>query len=221
MAFFDIGSKTDLLDDVRLIAEQVLGRRPIAPQLAERSGGTGESWLFRYTAESITAQDDQLGAIPVLPISVNNRAPTLYVAIRLTFSNKNRDRYLLSNSVQVFEGTATGEKRPLFRAEWDSRQDGNHGQPHWHVPPAITDAPGRFDAFRRSQVPSFERNVRTPLPTTWYGERMGFFHFAMSAAWHLPCGGCQLPPGNATQVGNWIRGCLAYVRDEFDYVQVR
>jgi hypothetical protein len=139
-----------------------------------------------------------------------------WLGLEVTFQEEFRDVIVVGASIVVFRGSYAADKDPVLRAEWDSREDGGHAQPHWHVYPW---APV---AVRTIEVRSFESAAAAiSAEGPQFPEDLRHFHFAMSATWHTEPSGHQINLQAVEALGRWFSNCVRYVEGQLRYLESR
>jgi hypothetical protein len=177
------------------------------------------------------ASDERLH--PVVPF-FTTEAWVYWIGLQLKFESVRGRADFLSASLVVLEGpTASGKKEPLLRAEWErfrAEQPGPHAQPHWHVYHSALETPQQLQAL--SLEPEIERlsltgetyevdGVRLSDSRAEALEGMPRFHLAMTARWCLATTSTEnlhYEPPDAEKLGQWMRRCVTYTRDQLAYI---
>lgn len=218
------------VDQVRQAIQEVL-RQPLL-SLQEEALPRGElAYVLNGPGAAIASDERHHPVVPFLTTEVW----VYWIGLQLKFESVRTRAAFLSASLVVLEGpTASGKKEPLLRAEWErfrEGQPGPHAQPHWHVYRSALETPSRLQAF--SLEPEIERlsleegkmdeanRAHLPSPRAEALEGMPRFHMAMTARWHFASTSDEplhYEPPDAEKLGQWVRRCIAYTRDQLVYV---
>ena len=159
----------------------------------------------------------------VLPFIISESGLIYWLAVTLEFQFLRGIYNFQEACFLVFEGmVADNAKQGLLRAEWALRDEtSDHAQPHWHIYPSF---------INRQVVPLFEESEQLVdfIPNGPQEERLekefewheGLrFHFAMSSRWHVDGIGAHKEPLTEEGLAKWLRGAIAYTRDQLLYLE--
>lgn len=152
---------------------------------------------------------------PVLPLDDFH-----WLGLQLRFRTALSHAEIRSVSLIVLRGDrALAPKVPVLRAEWQRAGDEEsraHAQPHWHVYSALV-AATRSPLMEAESQPWILKDA--PEDSTLSLDGIERFHLAMAAQWHGGDGGSHYCDPTATGIGNWLRGCISYTRQQLAYVR--
>jgi len=214
------------VDQVRRAIQEILEKPGLS--LQEEVLARGELGYVLNGPGAATASDERRH--PVVPF-LSTEVWVYWLGLQLKFESARTRADFLSASLIVLEGpTASGKKEPLLRAEWERLREGQpgpHAQPHWHVYRSALETPVRLQGL--SLEPQIEQLALkgTTEEANFRAEAlegMPRFHLAMTARWHLASTlgeALHYEAPDAEKLGQWVRKCIAYIRDQLVYITAK
>lgn len=153
-----------------------------------------------------------------VPIVITKNGNIYWLGISISFSYQNQFYEIFQISLKVYEGIFTSEiKNLVFRAEWGTLGENNlHAQPHWHFHgwTSLQKIQITEERWTEEKILTFEEDGSGANHTL---DELKYFHFAMSSSWH-DSEICQMEFEDEKRVKNWLKSCLKYVMQQFEYL---
>lgn len=198
------------IDEIKLVLDEFF------PERVSFSNKAGLTYILDGSSDALNRFDEH-EIVRVHPLFDD-----FWIHINLTFRREEKWKRTSSfqpfMSVSFFYGKADDpEKTQLFRAEWDSYQNGNvHPQPHWHIT-SNQSIERTFKDIADSISDEGDIFIDMLKEEKRVGLNIEKMHFAMSGKWTTD-GNLVQDMDSPETLALWLKNLIYHVKDELKYI---